>query len=60
MTNLLQKILKSIAYASAGGGILIGGATMNLVDADFTTIAFMVIVSVLFNAVKEYLKTLSK
>lgn len=59
MSEFLRKILKSIAYASAGGGILIGGATLNLVDADFATIAYLVIVSVIFNAAKEFLKSKS-
>ena len=60
MNEFLTKIPKSIAYASAGGGILIGGATLDLVDADFSTIAYLVIVSILFNAAKEFLKTKSQ
>ena len=60
MSQLLTKIVKSVAYASAGGAIVLGTAKVDLVDADLVTTIYMVVAAVLFNAVKEYLKTLSK
>lgn len=60
MTQLGQKILKSIAYASAGGAITIGAGHANLVDVDFLTTVYMVLSAVLFNAAREYLKRLGE
>ena len=59
-TELLRKIVKSIAYASAGGGLVIGSASLDLVDADLPTIVYLVVAGVIFNAAKEYLKSLAE
>lgn len=59
MKDFLQKILKSIAYASAAGGIVAGTAKIDLIDADASTTIYMVISAVLFNFVREYLKNLT-
>ena len=60
MKDIITKIVKSFAYASAGGAIVAGTATINLVDADFATTAYMVIASVLFNAIRELLKSFAE
>ena len=60
MRELPLKILKSIAYASAGGSIALGAGQINLVDADAATIAYMVIAAVLFNFCKELLAQYTK
>jgi len=57
--EFLQKIVKSIAYASAGGSIVIGGGLIDLVDVDLFTTAYMVVAAVLFNAAREYIKKLT-
>ncbi len=54
--KFLIKQIKSIAYASAGGSLLIGSATIDLVDADLLTIIYMVIAAVGFNVIKELTK----
>lgn len=56
--TIFGKIIKSIAYASAGGAIAIGAGTINLVDADFLTIVYTVICAVIFNFFKEISKSL--
>ena len=55
--ELLQKIIKSIAYASAGGSIVIGSGMMDLTDVDLFTTAYMVVAAVLFNAVREIISS---
>lgn len=54
--TLFQKVVKSFAYASAGGAIAVGAGSMNLVDADFATILYMVVAAVFFNFLKELAK----
>ena len=54
--KFILKQLKSVAYASAGGTILIGGATVDIVDADAITILYMIIAAVGFNVFKELTK----
>ena len=57
MSNtIIQKIIKGIGIASAGGGIAIGAGTMDLVDVDFITIVMVVIFSSGFNAIYQFLK----
>ena len=60
MPKLIEKIVKSIAYASAGGAIVLGTAHVNLVDADLYTTIYMVLSAVAFNALREFLSTLIK
>ncbi len=48
--------LKSFCYSAAGGAIVIGGAQVDLVNADAATIVYMVIAAVGFNSIKELLK----
>ena len=54
--EFFTKIIKSIAYASAGGVIVAGTATIDLVNADVWTTLYMVIAAVIFNALKELVK----
>ena len=56
MNGFLNKMLKSAAYASGGGVIAIGGATIDLVDADLLTILYMVLSAIIFNFIKEMTK----
>lgn len=58
--ELIQKTIKSIAYASTGGSIVIGTGMMDLTDVDLATTAYMVVAAVLFNAVREFIKSLTK
>lgn len=57
LATLLRKYLKGFAYASATGAITLGAAEIDLVNADFTTITYVVIVSVSFNIIKEAIKS---
>ena len=54
--KFLLKQIKSVAYASAGGSLVIGSATTDLVDADPFTILYMIIAAVGFNMIKELTK----
>ncbi len=56
MNGFILKQIKSIAYASAGGSIVIGSAVVDLVDADAITILFMIGAAVVFNMLKELYK----
>jgi len=60
MRDLLTKIVKSVAYASASGAIVAGTATTVNLDADLYTTIYMVIAAVLFNAIREFAKTLTE
>ena len=54
--KFVLKQIKSIAYASAGGALVIGGAQVDLVNADAWTILYMIISAVGFNVIKELTK----
>ncbi len=56
MKKFLLKQIKSIAYAAAGGSLVIGTATVDLVDADALTILYMIVAAVGFNVIKELTK----
>ena len=54
--KFLLKQVKSVAYASAGGALVIGSAQVDLVNADAWTIIYMVVAAVGFNVIKELTK----
>lgn len=54
--DIFEKILKGVGIAAAGGGIAIGAGTVNIVDADFLTIIYVVVASSLFNAIYQFLR----
>jgi hypothetical protein len=54
--KFILKQLKSIAYASAGGSLVIGSAQVDLINADAWTIIYMVVAAVGFNVIKEMTK----
>lgn len=56
MNKFLQNIIKGFAHASAGGGIAIGAGLLNLKDVDLTTVVFLVVISTLYNLVREAIK----
>jgi len=54
--KFILKQIKSIAYASAGGIIVIGGASVDIVNAESWTVIYMIISAVIFNIIKEIFK----
>ena len=54
--EFIFKQFRSVAYASAGGSIVIGGAVVDIINADPITIMYMVGSAVLFNILKELVK----
>ena len=58
--DFVEKQVRSIAYASAAGSLVIGGASVDLVNADPYTIIYMVIAAVGFNTIKESTKVWRK
>ena len=54
MRDFFHKVLKSLAHASAGGAIIAGTATINLIDADVSTTVYMVCAAILYNAIREF------
>ena len=54
--EFLGNVIKGFAHASAGGGIAIGAGMLNFVGVDFSTIVVLVVISTLYNTVREAIK----
>lgn len=54
--ELINKIIKSIGIAAAGGGLTLGAGTLNVINVDFVTTIAVAIFSVVFNAGYQYIK----
>lgn len=55
--KLIESIVKGIGIASAGGGIAIGAGSINMINVDFVSTAAVVVFSILFNTLYQFLKS---
>lgn len=58
--KILYNSVKSAGYEASKGGLVVGGAALNLTDADFWTVLYFVMVAVIFDVVKEVLKNFAQ
>ena len=56
MSSIYLKMIKSVGYAAAAGALTIGTAKVDLIDADPSTMLYMVVAAVVFNLIKELAK----
>lgn len=56
MGNLIYKIIKATGYEATKGALVIGTATIDLVNADLFTIIYLFIAAILFDVIKETIK----
>lgn len=56
MKELLIKIVKNTAYEASKGGLVLGGAAVNLINAEPYTVAYIIFAGVVFNLLKEITK----
>ena len=54
--DIVQKAIKNAAYEAGKGTMVIGGAAIYLVDADLSTVLYLVIAGFVFNLIKEFTK----